>query len=208
MEPLKILLSLFAILNPIGIAPIFLTITEHRTDSDRRRMALVAAIGVFVLLAGAVLFGRQALGFFGITVASFRVAGGLLLLLTAISWLHALPSETRQTPEETQAATSDDPTTAAIVPLAMPLLAGPGSISAAIVYSDIYGEWRERAVLVGLSAAMGLIVWVTLALATVIGRKLGPTGLKLTTRLMGLILAAIAVEFIAAGMTALMPGLG
>ncbi len=205
MEPLKILLALVAILNPVGAVPVFLTITRNRPPRDRLRMALTTAGAVAAVLIGALLAGEAVLAFFDISVASFRVGGGILILVMAMAMLHGSPTHAKNTPEETAEAAKEEATSVAIVPLAMPLLAGPGSIGTVILYADRYTAMAERMTIIGLILA--LLVLGCLVLAVSIGRRLGGTGIKVLTRLMGLLLAAIAVEFIADGLGELLPGL-
>ena len=207
MEPLKILLALVAILNPVGAVPVFLTITRNRPPRERLRMALTTAGAVAAVLIGALLAGEVVLAFFDISVASFRVGGGILILVMAMAMLHGSPTHAKNTPEETAEAAKEDATSVAIVPLAMPLLAGPGSIGTVILYADRYQAMAERMTIIGLILVVAMIVLGCLVLAVNIGRRLGGTGIKVLTRLMGLLLAAIAVEFIAEGLGELLPGL-
>ena len=155
------------------------------------------------VLIGACLFGNSVLYMFGISIASFRVGGGILLLLVAVSMFHAKRS--RQTPEEVIEASERGGL--AVVPLAVPLLSGPGAISTMIIYSAQEQGPAHIAILVAGSILLGVIVWVSLRLAVPIGNILGRTGINIVTRLMSLLLAAIAVEFIVGGLGKLLPGL-
>lgn len=207
MEPLKILLALFAILNPLGAVPVFLTVTRHRPSRERMRMAFTTAGAVAIILVCSLLVGKQVLAFFSISVSSFRVGGGILILVMAMAMLHGSPTYAKSTPDETAEAEKDETTSVAVVPLAMPLLAGPGSVGTVILYADRYPGLADRLLIIGLILLISLVVLGCLLLAVQIGKRLGDTGIKVLTRLMGLLLAAIAVEFIAEGLSELLPGL-
>jgi len=205
MDILKTIISLFAIVNPIGAVPVFMSITAGRSATTRAKMARMAALAVLCLLVGSIFLGGRILLFFGISISAFRVAGGVLLLLMAIAMLQASPSATRYTPEET--ADAEDREGAAVVPIAMPLLAGPGSISTAVLWSEQCRNLGDKGVLVLASLVVAVSVWVSLVLADRIGQRLGRTGINVLTRLMGLLLAAIAIEFVVDGLGQLLPGL-
>ena len=200
---LKIFTALLAIVDPIGSVPIFISLTSNQDKSERYRTASIAAITMAAVLIGACLFGNSVLYMFGISIASFRVGGGILLLLVAVSMFHAKRS--RQTPEEVIEASERGGL--AVVPLAVPLLSGPGAISTMIIYSAQGQGPAHIAILVAGSILLGVIVWVSLRLAVPIGNILGRTGINIVTRLMSLLLAAIAVEFIVGGLGKLLPGL-
>lgn len=206
LEPFaRALVSLFAIVDPVGSTPIFLSLTSGLSAAERNALALRAAAAVFALLMGAALLGDAALRLFGIRVPSFQVGSGILLLLVAMDMWNVKPSRARHTPEEDlEAAERED---VAVVPLAIPLLAGPGAISTVILYA------QGRPVGLGVPALTLLILlvsascWVAFRLAGPLGRMLGQTGINILTRVMGLILAALAVEFIVGGLRGLFPAL-
>ncbi len=202
---LKDLVGVFAILNPVGAIPLFLTLTAGRPSADLRRIAAKTGAAVAVILVLAVWLGQSLLAVFGIGVPAFRIAGGLLVLLIAIAMFHAKSTPARHTREEDAEAESKEDIS--VVPLAIPLLAGPGAISLVIVDAQktagIVGEF----VLTTGILIVALLVWLILRLAAPIGARLGTAGLNIVTRVMGLILAAMAVQFMAAGLVALLPGL-
>jgi multiple antibiotic resistance protein len=167
----------------------------------------VTATTVALVLVVAVFFGKPLLEIFGITIASFRVAGGLLLLLMAIAMLHAHPTRAYHTTEQV-IQDEGGRHSVAVVPLAVPLVAGPGAVSTVILYSHQATMWFDTVVLVLASLFVALALWFTLRMAGPISRFLGKTGINLVTHLMGLVLAAVAVEFITAGLAELLPGLG
>lgn len=142
---------------------------------------------------------------FGISVASFRVGGGILVLLTAISMMNARISPVKQTPEESKEAEGKE--NVAVVPLAVPLLAGPAAISTVIIFTHRYPNPQSKLYLIASILLVTGLVWLSLRLSIPLSKKLGRTGLNNITRIMGLLLSAIAVEFIASGLLELFPGL-
>ncbi len=203
---LKIFAALLAIVDPIGSIPIFIGMTDQQGTKERCRTAHVAAITTAAVLAGACLFGDSVLRLFGVTLSSFRVGGGILLLLMAISMFHAEYSRSRQTPEEASEA-GERAGGVGAVPLAVPLLSGPGAISTMIIYTAQGEGPGHLALMAGGSVLLGAIVWGSLRLAIPIGSRLGRTGINIVRRLMSLLLAAIAVELIAGGVGELFPAL-
>lgn len=203
---LKITIALFAIVNPIGSLPIFISATEGWSKRQRTNTARTVAITVFIVLLTAALIGDKILDFFGITIPSFQVGGGILLMLIAINMMHGKQSGTRQTPEEAQSM--NERQVIAIVPLSIPLLAGPGAISSMILSAQQQPTFLGHISLIIPALAIAIIIWLLLQLADSITQQLGTIGINIVTRLMGLILAAMAVEFIAHGLTGLFPQLG
>jgi len=206
-EYVKLLAGMISVVDPIGAIPIFLSLTANRPLEDRRHTAWVCAMAVGAVLLASLLGGEFILGLFGISIPAFRVAGGILILLMGVSMLHASQDRSRQTPEER--VESYEKESVAVVPLAIPLLSGPGAISAMIVYSHEKCSCWQHYLLVGLAiGTLAFIVLVTLWTAPKIASLLGKTGMNVITRIMGLIIFAIAVEFIAKGLAELFPILG
>lgn len=205
-EYTKIFISLFAILDPIGIIPVIILFTAEMTASKRAHVGRLASLTVCAILLVALLIGQPLLAFFGISINSFRVAGGILLLLIAIkmllgSFYESGSGKNDNTDGETVSAN-------AIVPLSTPLLAGPGSISAVIVEAH-KANGIQHYLMMGLEIILlSITVWLTFLIAPWVEQRLGKIGINVFTRLMGLILAAISVEFIASGMRGLFPALG
>ncbi len=197
--------ALLAIVNPIGIVPIFLTLTAGDSEKDRKHTAHLSALSVGIILLLAAFAGEAILGFFGIGLPSFRVGGGILVLLMAISMLQAKQSRIRQSPSEAEYA--EDKENVAVVPLAIPLMAGPGAISLAIIHGHQAVSLQNKFMLAGSIVAVALVALISLHLAKPIGKALGVTGLNIATRIMGLILASIGVQMIAQGLLKLLPGL-
>ena len=202
----KIGVALFAIVNPIGSVPIFISATDGWNRQQKLRTANVVALTVFLVLAASALFGEGILAFFSITIPSFQVGGGILILLIAINMLHAKQSHSKQTPEE--AKTMEERDVIAIVPLSIPLLAGPGAISSMIIAAQDSPTMAAQISLLMPILVVAILVWLSLQLSSYIAGKLGTIGINIVTRLMGLILAAMAVEFIAHGLSGLFSGLG
>lgn len=203
-EQVKFLVGLFAILNPLGAIPLFLSMSADRNSAVLRHTSVKTAVAVVVILVMSVWAGDGLLGFFGIGIPAFRVSGGLLVLLIAIAMFHAHTSLARHTVAES--AEAESKMDISVVPLAIPLLAGPGAISLVIVDAQAAG-WLEKLLLSGSCVIAGVVVWLVLRLAEPIGERLGTAGLNIVTRVMGLILAAMSVQFMVDGLVVLLPGL-
>ncbi len=200
---LKSFTALIALLNPIGAIPIFINLTQTQIERQRNRTARNAALTVLVVLLVSFFSGDALLGFFGISIASFRIAGGLLILLMALAMLQAKTSAVKQTEEEIEDSSVKE--NIAVVPLGIPLLAGPGAISTVILYSQQHSSLLYALGEVAVIVLSVFITWCCLRGAPYIARWLGRTGINVFTRIMGLIMAAIGVEFIAKGVEALFP---
>lgn len=196
--------SLFSIVNPFSSIPTFVGLTGDVAPRARRGMITQTSITVFAILVVSYLTGQGLLRFFSISVASLRVAGGMVILGMAWSMLHAQISGTKQTPEE--AEESVDLPSIAVVPMAMPLLAGPGSISLMIIAAGRWSSMTDHLLVILSAALLALSVWIILQAAAPIAKGLGKTGMNVATRFMGLILAATAIEFITSGLADIFPG--
>lgn len=204
-EQIKYLLGIFAILNPLGAIPIYLSLMADRSPEAMHRTALKAAVAVAVILVLTVWAGDGLLIYFGIGMPAFRIAGGLLVLIIAIAMFGARTSPARHTDAEQIAAEAKNDI--AVVPLAIPLLAGPGAISLTIVDAHQVVSLADKLVFSFGIVVVSAIVWLVLRMAEPIGERLGTSGLNIATRVMGLILAAMAVQFMADGLRELFPGL-
>ena len=206
----KPLVTLLAIVNPLAIVPFFIHYTQGFSTEQRRRTSLVASFSAFVVIATSALLGLQILEFFGISLASFQVGGGMLLLTSALSMLNAQPAEARSTVEEIDDAGKRSAVGAsiAVVPLTIPLLTGPATMSTVVIYAEKAKHFPQLAALVGYGVVIALATAVCFAAAKPIARFLGQTGINVMTRLMGLILAALAVEVMSDGLVKLFPMLG
>jgi len=204
-EYTRFITALFVILDPFAAVPIFLVLTKTYTDTERKHITDIAAITVMLILVAASLTGEALLHAMGTSLASFRVGGGIVLLLMALAMLRGQPDNVRTSPSEE--AEAEDKQSIAVVPLAIPLLAGPGSISNVIIQmhrSDT--EYHALLVIVSIILVC-LLLWLVLRMANRIGKMLGQIGLNIINRLFGLILAAIAVEIMANGLKELFPAL-
>ena len=206
LELAKAALALFAIVDPVGVIPMFLLATQGYTLAQSHAAARIAALTVLGVLTLFAFLGEPLLMFFGIRLAAFAVAGGLLLLLLALSMVQARVSPQRPTRDEAVEAEERD--AVGVVPLGIPLLAGPGAITHVIVAaSAAKGEVLHQTALLIPIGVVALSVWLSFRAAPVISRRLGKTGIHVVTRLMGLIIAAISVEMIADVLGKLFPGL-
>ena len=205
-EYTKFLIGLLAVVNPLGAVPIFVALTSGSADAERKKIAKIVVASVLIILFVALVLGDWLLQFFGITIHSFSVGGGILILLMAISMLQARLSPISQTAEE--ALEGEAKESVAVVPLAMPLLAGPGAISTVILYAHKDSGASHYLALALDILIVAFLLWAVFKLVPWISRHISQTGINIFTRIMGLILAAIAVEFIASGLRGLFPGLG
>lgn len=186
--------SLFAIVDPFAAIPPFLAMTDRDTPAQRQRMARTACLVAWLVLTVFAAVGPLIFRMLGITLPAFQIAGGLVLLLSSLDMLRAKRSAMRETDEEMAEGISKDDI--AVTPLAIPLLAGPGAITTAIVLSGHAHDWQRRAIFYGLIAVVAALTYLILTVAASGARKLSPTILNIITRLMGLLLAAIGVQFI------------
>ncbi|MBS9477346.1 MarC family protein [Ancylobacter radicis] len=202
----KVFAALFAIMNPVANLPIFLSLTGGMGEAEQRRTAILVTATVATGCFVSAVAGEAILAFFGLDVNHFRLAGGLIVLLIALSMLHGQESATHggSPSERAQFASAAN---VAFYPLAIPILLGPGTISALIVYAH---QAAGTARLVALGAGMAgfiAVLGAALIAAPWIGRVLSPTVMTVTRRLMGMVLAAIAMEMLVASLRALFPGL-
>ncbi|HRD86604.1 MAG TPA: MarC family protein [Rubrivivax sp.] len=208
MDLFKPLVALLAIVNPIGVVPFFIAFTSGLSREQRQHTLRVASFSAFAVIAISAVAGLRIIEFFGISIASFQVGGGALLLISSLSMLNAQPAESRPADVEEGHQKLDAGASIAVVPLTIPLLTGPGTISAVVIYAEKTRHWWEQAVLVGHGLVIGLATYLAFAASGRIARVLGRTGINVMTRLMGLILAAMAVELLADGLLKLFPVLG
>jgi len=205
-EYLKFFAALLAVINPVGAVPLFINLTHNETLRERRRTAAITGVTIVVVLLVALFLGESILRFFGITIPSFQVAGGLLILLMALAMLQAKTSPVRQTEEEAQEGA--EKSAVGVVPLGLPLLAGPGSISTVILYTGHDAPVWHYALLAAAIFVVSVLTWAFMRAAPYVSTLLGTTGINIVTRIMGLIMASIGIEFIAHGIRGLFPTLG
>ncbi|MEL7213323.1 MAG: MarC family protein [Pseudomonadota bacterium] len=185
--------TLFVIIDPIGLTPLFVALTQGMSDQARRAIALRACIISVVILLLFAVFGEAVLGFVGISLPAFRIAGGILLFLTALEMLFERRSKRR----EDQA--DDDRPDPSVFPLAIPLIAGPGAIASMILLTGD-GDVIQLATVSAVMLSVIAVVFVLFLLAGKIERLLGKTGINVVSRLLGMMLAALSVQFVLDGL--------
>ena len=203
----KPLIALLAIVNPLAIVPFFIHYTQGFSEKQRQATVRTAALSSFCVIAVCALLGLQILEFFSISLQSFQVGGGLLLLISAMNMLSAQPAEAKPNTHELEEGAEKAATgsSIAVVPLTIPLLTGPAAMSTVVIYADRAETLWQHAALVGYGVVIAAATFVCFSLADPIARVLGKTGINVMTRLMGLILAALAVEVMADGLGKLFP---
>ncbi|WP_225027318.1 MarC family protein [Xinfangfangia pollutisoli] len=186
--------TLFVVIDPPGLVPLFIALTRGMDPDRRRAMARRACLIAAVLLTLFGLFGEAILGFIGISMPAFRIAGGLLLFLTALDMLFERRSQRRE------GQTGDPDHDPSVFPLATPLIAGPGAIASMILLvGQAGGDWGGAAAVIALMLLMMLVTWAFLMAAPLLERLLGRTGVIVITRLLGMLLAALSVQFVIDG---------
>jgi len=193
--------GLFAITNPVGAVPVFLSVTHDLSEGLRREIARKTSITVAVTLVIFALLGQWIFKFFGSSVDAFAIAGGILLFKMAMEMLSGKLSSVKISDEETEEF-SDEVVTleeVAIIPLAIPLISGPGAITTVMIYTAKSTNLLEKAAVIASIFAIGLTVWLVLCSSNRIQEKLGRVGIKVMTRMMGLILTSMAVQMIING---------
>ena len=192
------LLTLFVVVDPIGLAPTFLAVTDDLPRSARRSVAVRASIVAGAILAGAALIGDWLLGTLGISLAAFRIAGGLLLFSIASEMVFGV--RIRRESEAAEQAVEEHVRNIAAFPLAIPLLAGPGALTATVLLAGrAAGQWPLIAILIAVVALIAVSCWTTFIFAEQISGLLGKTGNIVLSRLLGVLLAALAVQYVVDG---------
>lgn len=205
-DVLKFGITLFSILNLIGIIPIYLTLTSRFSQDKARAVTQTCALAVMITITVALVLGEQILSFFGISIASFTVGGGLLIASMAFSMISARPVQAKLNTDEMESVELEKEI--GIVPLAIPLLAGPGVMTTSIVQAKSFStlfHWIGALMVVLL---VGLLIVVIFNSGKKIAERLGTVGLNVMTRIMGLIVLAISIEMITKGLKDIFPILG
>lgn len=190
--------SIFMLCNPLTAIPVFLSLTHGKHREERRRIALWLGLAIIVILVITTWIGSPLLSFLGIRIAAFQCAGGIIVFLLALSMLNAQMSPMRQTEEEEKVKFMIP-----VVPLAIPVMAGPGALSGVIVASNTYHTFPELVILSACNIGVGIVTALILYFAAQLEKKLGPSGLNIVTRIGGLILAALAIEIFVQGVEGL-----
>ena len=201
---LSFFVTLFSVLNPPHAVPLYLAMVPSPAAETTRRVARIAALTVFVTLGTTLVVGDDLLDFFGITVPAFQVGGGLLILMMGLSMLQGQTSPAKSTPAETAEAAQWREI--AVVPLGTPMLAGAGAMSTVIVFEHDAANWPQWTSL-GIGIVLNVILcWLFLRYSDAMIRALGRTGVNVISRLMGMILVAMAIQFMSDGIHGLFPG--
>lgn len=192
------LVTMFVVIDPIGIAPLFLALTTGMTPAQRRRIALRAVCVAGGVLALFAFFGEALLGFVGISMAAFRIAGGILLFLTALDMLFERRTKRREDRTEEEDP-SNDPS---VFPLAIPLIAGPGAIASIILLIGEKPGGEGLIMVLGITAFVLIGMVLILMASSYLDRIIGKTGIDVITRILGMLLAALSVQFVLDGLAA------
>lgn len=193
--------SIFFLVDPFAAIPSFIALTDGADARGRRRMAWRASLTCFIVLTAFALAGQWIFSLFGIKLPAFELAGGLILLLIGIDMLQAKRSATQERSDETEEAAHKDD--ASIVPMGIPMLAGPGAISSVMVLVGESGNWWHMGAILVSIAVTALASYAVLVGADRIRRVLGETGIRILVRIMGLLLVALAMQFFVNGLTEL-----
>ncbi|ASJ05184.1 MULTISPECIES: neutral amino acid NAAT transporter SnatA [Thermococcus] len=193
--------GLFAITNPVGAVPVFLGVTHDLSREERHEIATKTALTVLLTLVTFALVGEWIFRFFGSSVDAFAIAGGILLFKMAMDMLSGRLSTVKISKEETEEFSEEVVTLeeVAIIPLAIPLISGPGAITTVMIYMAKSGTIPEKAVVIASIGAIAATVWLVLCSSNRIQERLGRVGIKVMTRMMGLILTSMAVQMIING---------
>ncbi|AUZ03921.1 MULTISPECIES: MarC family protein [Vitreoscilla] len=205
LQVFKIIIALMVLINPLSAAPIFLSLTPYNSARERRKIAQTASLTVVIAIALFTILGDMILKVLNISIGSFQVGGGILILLIAIAMMNAQPNPTKHNPEEAQEAGTRN--NIAVVPLAIPMLIGPGSISTVIIYSSTASSWWGKAEIIIAGAVVACVCYAGMLAATQLSKLLGATGINIINRIMGMVLAAVSIEIIAGGLKNLFPNL-
>lgn len=198
--------ALFAIMNPLIAVPMFVRMTRRHNSAQRRKLATVCSATVLFVLLASALFGEQLLAFFAIDISSFRIAGGMIVLLMGLAMMSSKTGDDVAA-DAGDGTVAEDERSQAICPMAIPLLAGPGAIATLILQSQTAAMPADYGMIACVISAIVVLTYLTLRLAVPIARLLGPTGLMVATRLIGMIVAAIAMDMVVAGLHVAFPGI-
>jgi len=191
-EYTKFFIAILSIVDPLAALPIYFAMTEKMAPAQKQKLPSLLGITITVTLLIALFFGEAILEFFGISTGSFRIASGLLLLLTAFQMFQSSSLNN-------VLISNHDSNANAVVPLAIPLLAGPGAMSTVIVYASHHHSMTHSLSLAFCVVLLGIVTWLFFRMASFLIKKISPLTLAISSKIMGLIIAAIAVEFIANG---------
>lgn len=204
-ETVKFLVAMIIMMNPLGSLSIYLQLSKYFSEKQHHKTAIQCGLAIVVITVVTVWLGSQLLDLLGITIASFRVAGGIILFLVGLSMLQSKESPLNHTPEDDAAAEGKH--SIAIVPLALPIIIGPGSMSTLIIASTDYSTFAQKCWLSVLCFFLAFIMGSVLFFSNFIARCVGDSMIKVITRIMGMIIMAIAVGMLSNGIIGLLPAL-
>jgi len=200
------IMSVFAMMNPLAAVPIFLSISKDIPEAERKKIPFKTATAAFLIMLTAFVIGQAILDLFSVGIPALRLAGGMVLMAMGWTMLNVQTSRTKQTTEEAEEAVEKD--SIAIIPLAIPISAGPGAISLMIIAASYPNEIEGRVAIMFAVFLVCVLLWLFLRMADRIGNFLGSTGLNIITRLMGLLMLGVSIEFITTGLIEKFPILG
>lgn len=208
MEIGKLIVAFLVLINPFSALSLYLDLTNGHSTKERRKVARTAAVAVFAVIAVFALIGGALLKVLGISVGSFQVGGGILVLLIAISMMNGNDNPAKQNlgaqPETGPARNAG---AIAVVPIAIPITIGPGGISTVIIYASAAKTYGDIALIIAAGLVVSAICYAILIVAGKVSRRLGTTGLTILNRIMGMMLAAVSVEIIVSGLKTIFPQL-
>ena len=202
-DVLKFSITLLSIINPLGAIPVFLGFTKNHKNLNTKNVTNTCSIAVTITILISLIIGQRVLNFFGISVASFTIGGGFLLFMMAFSMISGQQSNTKINTEEIRSF--DFEREIGIIPLAIPLLSGPGAISTSIIHAKNFTTSLHWIIAIAMVLLIGVMIKIILSYAEAIGDKLGQIGLNVLTRIMGLILLSMSIEMIAGGIKDILP---
>jgi multiple antibiotic resistance protein len=196
--------SLFSLVNPIGLSPVYLSMVEHFDEKEKKKVLIKAIITATSVLIIFMMIGRLIFTFFGITVDAFRIVGGILFFKMGMGMMEGKISRTKSTPQEEEEAQDKDEI--AFTPIGIPLIAGPGAITSVMILSSEATNFIDKAVFLITIIIVMVLTYIIFLLANKFTAKFGTAGLRVMQRIMGLILMVIAVQFIVNGLTPIVTG--
>lgn len=204
---IKFFISLFALVNPIGMIPVFTSMTSHQSINERNKTNFTTNCTVFIILSTALFLGGKILDVFGISINAFRISGGILIVNIAMSMINGdlIKKMKKDRKESKNSNVSSE--NIGVIPLAMPLIAGPGAISSTIMWSSQYSSILNLIISSLIIAFFSFFCWLLFKTAPFVVEILGKTGINVVTRIMGLLLMALGIDFITAGIKSVFPGL-
>lgn len=201
---ISFIISMLAITNPAGSVAVFLGMTQNKIEQEKRRIALVTTLTIFIVLVLITWTGIPILEIFGISLPAFEITGGLIILLRGLEMLHSKETPTSKTAEELEQQNVRE--SIAVVPLGIPIIAGPGAMTNTVIFTREFPEFIHKIYICAGILFVSLVIGVMLFFSTRIGKIVGESGIKIMTRIMGLLLSAIAMSLMIKGLQEIFPG--